>query len=84
MKTIGELRELAAATDFRPEALEKVHKILKRLDENELSHAQWVLKGGTALNLFYYDVPRLSVDIDINFVGVASVEELQQAREVFE
>ncbi|MCK7505531.1 MAG: nucleotidyl transferase AbiEii/AbiGii toxin family protein [Desulfobacterales bacterium] len=28
-----------------------------------------VLKGGTALNLFVFDVPRLSVDIDLNYVG---------------
>lgn len=27
------------------------------------------LKGGTALNLFYFDSPRLSVDIDINYIG---------------
>jgi hypothetical protein len=27
------------------------------------------LKGGTALNLFHFDVPRLSVDIDLNYVG---------------
>jgi len=27
------------------------------------------LKGGTALNLFLFDVPRLSVDIDLNYIG---------------
>jgi len=26
-------------------------------------------KDGTALNLFHFDVPRLSVDIDLNYVG---------------
>lgn len=29
------------------------------------------LKGGTALNLFVFDVPRLSVDIDLNYIGAA-------------
>ncbi|MFH1436375.1 MAG: nucleotidyl transferase AbiEii/AbiGii toxin family protein [Pseudomonadota bacterium] len=29
------------------------------------------LKGGTALNLFVLDVPRLSVDIDLNYIGAA-------------
>ena len=29
------------------------------------------LKGGTALNLFIFDVPRLSVDIDLNYIGPA-------------
>jgi hypothetical protein len=28
-----------------------------------------VLKGGTAINLFYLDLARLSVDIDLNYVG---------------
>ncbi|HXN21293.1 MAG TPA: nucleotidyl transferase AbiEii/AbiGii toxin family protein [Candidatus Dormibacteraeota bacterium] len=28
-----------------------------------------VLKGGTALNLFYLDLARLSVDIDLNYIG---------------
>jgi len=27
------------------------------------------LKGGTALDLFVFDVPRLSIDIDLNYVG---------------
>lgn len=87
MKTLRELDELASATGFRPEALEKVHKlleILRRLDENESSRDHWVLKGGTALNLFYFDVPRLSVDVDINFLGAATVDELERTRPVFE
>jgi len=29
------------------------------------------LKGGTALNLFVLDIPRLSVDIDLNYVGAS-------------
>lgn len=29
------------------------------------------LKGGTALNLFFFDLPRLSVDIDLNYIGAA-------------
>ena len=32
------------------------------------------MKGGTALNLFYFDVPRLSVDIDLNYIGAADRE----------
>lgn len=29
-----------------------------------------MLKGGTALNLFWWDCPRLSVDLDLNYLGV--------------
>lgn len=87
MRTLAELRALADATDFRPEALEKVLRlmaILGRLRNNELSQGKWVLKGGTALNLFYLNVPRLSIDIDINFTGIEDVGQLAPARNVFE
>jgi len=32
------------------------------------------LKGGTALNMFVLDLPRLSVDIDLNYVGALDRE----------
>ncbi len=81
------LRKAAADSGFRPEPLEKVLRlleILQRLDRHEVSTEQWVLKGGTALNLFYLDLPRLSIDVDVNFIGVAQVEALPRARELFE
>ncbi len=31
----------------------------------------FALKGGTAINLFYRDMPRLSVDIDLTYLPVA-------------
>ncbi len=62
----------AEATGFRPDLLEKVAHLLGLLDAIQ-SHpflkGKLVLKGGTALNLFVFDVPRLSVDIDLNYVG---------------
>ena len=65
------LRE-AAATSFRPEVLEKVFLLLDLLEavnaHPELS-GKLALKGGTALNLFLFDVPRLSVDIDFNYIS---------------
>lgn len=30
---------------------------------------KFVLKGGTAINMFYMGMPRLSVDIDLNYIG---------------
>lgn len=73
MRFSGELlnRE-AGVTGFRPEILEKVFQLLHLL-KSLLSHPylreRIVLKGGTALNLFYFNVPRLSVDIDLNYIG---------------
>jgi hypothetical protein len=61
----------AEATGFRPEILEKVIHLLNLL-EGLQSHpflkGKLALKGGTALNLFMFDLPRLSVDIDLNYV----------------
>jgi len=33
-------------------------------------HNAFALKGGTAINLFYRDMPRISVDIDLVFVPI--------------
>jgi len=62
----------AEATGFRPDVLEKVANLLGLLDamrSHPFLKGKLVLKGGTALNLFVFDVPRLSVDIDLNYVG---------------
>ena len=39
-----------------------------------------VLKGGTAVNLFYLKLPRLSVDIDLNYIGQSEREEMMGER----
>lgn len=65
----------AESTGFRPDVLEKVVHLLGVLDTLQ-SHPflkrKLVLKGGTALNPFVFDVPRLSVDIGLNCVGAES------------
>ena len=62
----------AQAVGFRPDILEKAAQLLGLLDSlgsHPFLKEKLVLKGGTALNLFVFDVPRLSVDIDLNYVG---------------
>lgn len=34
----------------------------------------FALKGGTAINLFYRDMPRLSVDIDLTYLPIGERE----------
>ena len=34
------------------------------------AEARFALKGGTAINLFEHDLPRLSVDIDLTWLPV--------------
>lgn len=48
--------------------------LLNRFSEDFFLKDRFVLKGGTALNLFCFDYPRLSVDIDINYIGSADRE----------
>lgn len=38
------------------------------------------MKGGTALNLYHADLPRLSVDADLNYIGQLPLEEMARER----
>jgi len=81
------IRQVATATGFREEIVEKVlylEAILDQLCRHPDLEGKWTLKGGTALNLFWMDVPRLSVDIDINYVGEADLAGMQAERSRFE
>lgn len=73
----------AKVTRFRPEVLEKAIHLLNLL-ENFQSHPflkdKLALKGGTALNLFLFDLPRLSVDIDLNYIGAVQREKMEEER----
>ena len=72
-----EIRRHAASVGFRPDSLEKVFRLLSLLEalrSNAFLRPRIALKGGTALNLFLFDMPRLSVDIDLNYIGSADRE----------
>ncbi len=59
---------------FRQEIIEKVAwlmEILNAISEDSYLAKRLVLKGGTALNLFHFDLPRLSVDADLNYIGTS-------------
>ena len=78
-----QLTKDAAATGYRPEIVEKVIHLLNLLNglqSHPFLRGRLALKGGTALNLFYFDVPRLSVDIDLNYVGAVEREAMLQER----
>lgn len=71
----------AKETGFRAGPLETLFRLTDLLGEivralgDELS-----LRGGTALNLLHLDLPRLSVDIDLDFIGSADAAESQRRR----
>jgi predicted nucleotidyltransferase component of viral defense system len=54
--------------------------LLDALNSHPFLKTRIALKGGTALNLFHFEVPRLSVDIDLNYVGPADREAMLAER----
>jgi len=83
MLTEQELMREAADTGFQKEPLEKVIRLaelLESLRSHPFLKPRIALKGGTALNLFVFDVPRLSVDIDLNYIGAADRETMLEER----
>lgn len=83
MLTEAEIRREAAHSGFRVEVLEKVIRLLELLGalrSHPFLKPRVALKGGTALNLFLFDVPRLSVDIDLNYIGAVDRETMLAER----
>lgn len=50
--------------------------ILEYIQKTPSMKENLALKGGTAINLFIFDLPRLSVDIDLDFTGEMQKEEM--------
>ena len=78
------LDRLAAESGFIRDNLEKVLRlveILKFFHNHPTLSQALVLKGGTAINLAVFDMPRLSVDIDLDFNNNCSREEMLTQRE---
>jgi predicted nucleotidyltransferase component of viral defense system len=87
MLTPRQLQEAAGAQGFQIESFEKVHSLVRLLNgirSHPYLSTRMALKGGTALNLFVFDLPRLSVDIDLNYVGAIDRETLLAERPLVE
>jgi len=57
---------------YRQEIIEKVvwlMELLNAIAADSYLASRLALKGGTALNLFHFNLPRLSVDADLNYIG---------------
>ena len=70
--SVQTLQRLAEDTGHQLGTLEKVVRLLDLLQEIARDPAlsnRLALKGGTALNVFHLDIDRLSVDIDLNYIG---------------
>lgn len=82
--TKSELAKKANELNFVRDTLEKVlrlSEILNYLNINPLTKEYLVLKGGTAINLTVFNLPRLSVDIDLDFAQNLSRNDMMHTRE---
>jgi predicted nucleotidyltransferase component of viral defense system len=79
----SEILPIAESTGFKAEMVEKVLHLLHLLNALQ-SHpylkGKLILKDGTAVNLFVLNMPRLSVDIDLNYVGALDREAMLSDR----
>ena len=76
------LGRMAKELGFPRDTLEKVCRladVLRFMESDELLSEGIALKGGTAINLAIFDLPRLSVDIDLDYCRSASKTSLTSA-----
>ena len=81
----NDIARLASETHFLRDNLEKVLRlvdVLHFVGQNNKLKDRLVLKGGTAINLTIFNMPRLSVDIDLDFHKECTREEMLQHRAV--
>ena len=79
-----ELDARAREFGFNRDTFEKVLRlktILEFLNTEEYMREHLLLKGGTAINLTVFNLPRLSVDIDMDFIPNLTREETENERE---
>ena len=59
----------------------RLKEIMRCLNEEEYLSEHLLLKGGTAINLTVFNLPRLSVDIDLDYTPNDTKEDMLVARE---
>lgn len=68
---------------FPRDTFEKVRlkEVLAFINSDDFLKRHLVLKGGTAINMTVFALPRLSVDIDMDYMPNDNREDMQAARE---
>ena len=79
----AEVGRIAQQFGFVRDTFEKVlrlKEILKYFNEQEYLKDHLLLKGGTAINLTVFNLPRMSVDIDMDYTPNDSMKDMLEAR----
>ena len=80
----AEIGRVAQQYGFVRDTFEKVlrlREILRFMNEEEYLREHLLLKGGTAINMAVFNLPRLSVDIDMDYSPNDTKEDMLKARE---
>lgn len=87
MFSLKYLETLSDKTGYNVRVLEKQIVLLNLLNEFS-GHPRisrvYALKGGTALNIFWFNFPRLSVDLDFNYIGSPDRAVMLEQRDMLE
>ena len=78
-----ELEKAAKQAGFVRDTFEKVlrlKEVLKYINSDPYLREHLALKGGTAINMTIFNLPRLSVDIDLDFTPNLSKDDTQMHR----
>ena len=78
---------IADERGFAKEPVERMIRLFDALEKfagDDFMGPRMALVGGTALNAFHADLPRLSLDIDIHYVGQGDRVRIEEERPVFE
>lgn len=77
----------ALVREFPPRTLDKVERLLDllaELGEHPMLRGKLALHGGIAINLFMLDAPRLSVDINLSYIGALDRDAMHADRPIVE
>lgn len=84
-ETRFQIKKIAKEKGFETNTLEKVARlliILKEISKDEETKSKIAFFGGTAINSIYNNYPRLSVDIDLQYIGSNKKEVMLKDREI--
>ncbi|MCC8103095.1 MAG: nucleotidyl transferase AbiEii/AbiGii toxin family protein [Clostridiales bacterium] len=74
-----EARKFGFVRDTFEKAL-RLKEILKYFNDQEFLAEHLILKGGTAINTVIFNLPRLSVDIDMDYIPNGTRDEMESCR----
>ncbi|MFI3213038.1 MAG: nucleotidyl transferase AbiEii/AbiGii toxin family protein [Eubacteriales bacterium] len=80
-----QLGKIAQEYGFVRDTFEKVlrlKEILKYFNSEPFLQEHLVLKGGTAINMVIFNLPRLSVDIDMDYIPNSTKCEMEEVRDI--